>query len=153
MRLTAKWHESPEEVVEEDYLLVEKTGRRSGGVVPGTKSLPWIGQTFCARCKNRCGKRPHPRSRDAAALETLTRYTNKHPRMSCRYPLAEWDNNGEVFGGRKIRWVFIEEKSTVGGVAMWSGQLAKAWSKTVGVLALPRRIRAGWASGSGKHHG
>ena len=28
------------------------------------------------------------------------------------------------------------EKSTVGRVAMWSGQFVKAWSKTVGVLAL-----------------
>ena len=27
-------------------------------------------------------------------------------------------------------------KYTVGGVAMWSGQFVKAWSKTVGVLAL-----------------
>ena len=52
MRRTEKWHESLEEVVEEDYLLVEKTGRCSGGFVPDTKSLPWIGQTFCARCKN-----------------------------------------------------------------------------------------------------
>ena len=30
----------------------------------------------------------------------------------------------------------LREKSTVGGVAMWSGQFVKAWSKTMGVLAL-----------------
>ena len=28
------------------------------------------------------------------------------------------------------------KKSTVGGVAMWSGQFAKAWLKTMGVLSL-----------------
>ena len=32
--------------------------------------------------------------------------------------------------------VFQREKCTVGGVAMWSGQFVKAWSKTMGILAL-----------------
>ena len=32
--------------------------------------------------------------------------------------------------------MYFYEKSTVGGVTLWSGQFVKAWSKTMGVLAL-----------------
>ena len=40
-------------------------------------------------------------------------------------------------------------KFTVGGVAMWSGQFVKAWSKTMGVLALSG-VRIG-SGGEGSH--
>ena len=32
--------------------------------------------------------------------------------------------------------MYLYEKVTVGGVALWSGQFVKAWSKTIGILAL-----------------
>ena len=42
----------------------------------------------------------------------------------------------EVFGDANFAGCNCTRKSTVGGVAMWSGQIAKAWSNTMGVLAL-----------------
>ena len=55
--------------------------------------------------------------------------------MICRYP---WTNRTtiEVFGEANFAGCHYTRKSTVGGVAMWCGQFVKAWSKTVGVLAL-----------------
>ena len=56
--------------------------------------------------------------------------------MTCRYPWTQLDNNIEVFCDASFAGCHSTRKSTVGGVAMWSGQFVKAWSKTVGVLAL-----------------
>ena len=46
------------------------------------------------------------------------------------------DINIEVFGDVNFSGCISTRKSTVGGVEMWSGQFVKAWSKTMGVLAL-----------------
>ena len=56
--------------------------------------------------------------------------------MTCRYPWTQLDNNIEVFGNANFAGCISTRKSTVGGVAMWSGQFVKALSKTMGVLAL-----------------
>ena len=56
--------------------------------------------------------------------------------MTCRYPWTQSDNNIEVFGDANFAGCHSTRKSTVGGVAVWSGQFVKAWSKTMGVLAL-----------------
>ena len=56
--------------------------------------------------------------------------------MTCRYPWIQLDNNIEVFGDANFAGCISTIQSTVGGVAMWSGQFVKAWSKTMGVLAL-----------------
>ena len=58
------------------------------------------------------------------------------PRMTCRHARTELDSNIEVFGDANCAGCHSTRKSTVGGVAMWSGHFVKAWSKTVGVLAL-----------------
>ena len=41
-----------------------------------------------------------------------------------------------MFGDANFAGCISTRKSTVGGVAMWSGQFVRAWSKTMGVLAL-----------------
>ena len=56
--------------------------------------------------------------------------------MTCRYPWTQLDNNIEVFGDANFAGCISLRKSTVAGVAMWSGQFVKVWSKTMGVLAL-----------------
>ena len=81
-------------------------------------------------------KMASPRTQDLTALKRVARYTIKYPRMTCRYPWTELDSNIEVFGDANFAGCSSTRKSTVGGVAMWSGQFVKAWSKTMGVLAL-----------------
>ena len=56
--------------------------------------------------------------------------------MTCRYRWTELDSNIEVFGDANVAGCNSTRKSTVVGVAMWSGQFVTAWSTTVGVLAL-----------------
>ena len=46
------------------------------------------------------------------------------------------DSNIEVHGDANFAVCISTRKSTVGGMIMWSGQYVKAWSKTMGVLAL-----------------
>ena len=77
-----------------------------------------------------------PRTQDLTALKRVARYTIKYARMTCRYPCTQLVNNIEVFGDATFAACHSTRKSTVGGVAMWSVQFVKAWSKTVGVLAL-----------------
>ena len=56
--------------------------------------------------------------------------------MTYIYPWTQLDNHIEVFGDANFAGCHSTRKSTVGGVAMWSGQFVKAWSKTMGFLAL-----------------
>ena len=76
------------------------------------------------------------RTQDLAALKRVARYTIKYPRMTCRYRWTELDSNIAVFGDANFAGCNSTRKSTVGRVAMWSGQFVKARSKTMGVLAL-----------------
>ena len=56
--------------------------------------------------------------------------------MTCGYAWNELDSNIAVFCDENFAGCNSTRKSTVGGVAMWSGQFVKAWSKTMGVVAL-----------------
>ena len=76
------------------------------------------------------------RIQDLTSLNRVARYTIKYLRMTCRYAWAELDSNIEVFGDTNFAGCNSTRKSTAGGVAIWSGQFVKAWSKTMGVLAL-----------------
>ena len=76
-------------------------------------------------------KMASPRTQDLTALKRVARYTIKYQRMTCRYPWTQLDSNIEVFGDAHFAGCHYTRKSTVGGVAMWSGQFVKA-----GVLAL-----------------
>ena len=81
-------------------------------------------------------KMASPRTQDLITLKRIARYTIKYPRMTCRCAWTELDSNIEVFGDVNFAGCTATRKSTMGGVAMWSGQFVKAWSKTMGVLAL-----------------
>ena len=60
----------------------------------------------------------------------------KDVRMACRHLWTPLDTNIDVCGDANFAECISTIKSTVGGVALWSGQFVKAWSKTMGVLAL-----------------
>ena len=82
-------------------------------------------------------KRASPRAKDFIALKRVARHTIKCPPIACKYPWSELDSNIEVFGDANFPGCVSTRKSTVGGVAMWSGQFVKAWfKKTMDVLAL-----------------
>ena len=77
-----------------------------------------------------------PRTQGLTALKGVARHTIKYPRLTCGYPWTQLDNDIEVFGDANFAGFHSTRKSTVGGVAMWSGQFVKAWSKTMRVLVL-----------------
>ena len=81
-----------------------------------------------------------PRAEDLIAIKRVARYTIKYPRQACIYfCIYVWtplDSNIEVYGDGNFAGCISTRKSTVGGILMWSSQFVKAWSETVGVLAL-----------------
>ena len=77
-----------------------------------------------------------PRAEDLIALRRVGRYTIKYPRMACRYLWTPSDSTVEVFGDANFAGCINMRKSTVGGVVLWSSQYVRAWSKTMGVLAV-----------------
>ena len=81
-------------------------------------------------------KMASPRAEDLSALKRVARYTIKHPRMACRYPWTPLNSDIEVYGDENFAGRISTRKSTVGGVALWSGQFVKARPKTMEVLAL-----------------
>ena len=54
--------------------------------------------------------------------------------MACRYRWTELDSHIEVFGDAIFAGCISTRKSTVGRVALWSGQFVKAWSETVRIM-------------------
>ena len=76
-----------------------------------------------------------PRAKDLIALKRVAR-SIKYPRMASRYLWTPSDSNVEISGDANFALCISTRKSTVGGVALWSGQFVKAWSKMMGVLAL-----------------
>ena len=81
-------------------------------------------------------KMASPSAKDLIALKRVARYTIKYSRMACRYLWILWIVILKSTATRTLLDVFLREKSTVGGTVVWSGQFVKAWSKTMGVLAL-----------------
>ena len=66
-----------------------------------------------------------PRARDLIALKSVARYTIKYPRMACRYPWTQLDSILEMFGDANFAGCISTRKSTVGGIALWSGQFGE----------------------------
>ena len=56
--------------------------------------------------------------------------------MACKYLWNPLGSNIEDCGDANFAGCISTRKSTVGGIIMWSGQFVKAWSETMGVLAL-----------------
>ena len=132
LRRTTKWHDPLEEVREEDddlltgeeLNLFQVVAARFNFFAMDRPDLLYSVKELMRKMAftTYAGHHCSPRTQDITALKRVARYTIKYPRMTCRYPWTQLDNNIEVFG--------------VGGVAMWIGQFVKAWSKTMGVLAL-----------------
>ena len=136
LRRTAKWHDPPEEVREEDDLLAGEELKLFQSVAARFNFLAIDRPDLLCSVKELMRKMASPRAQDLTALKRVARYSIKYPRMTCRYPWTQLDSNIEVFGDANFAGCHSTRKSTVGGVAMWSGQFVTARSKTVGVLAL-----------------
>ena len=136
MRKTAKWHNPPEEVSEEDDLLIGEELKLFQSVAARFNFLAMDRPDLLYSVKELMRKMASPRAQDLIALKRVARYTIKYPRMACRYPWTPLDSNIEVFGDANFAGCHSTRKSTVGGIAMWSGQFVNAWSKTMAVLAL-----------------
>ena len=74
-------------------------------------------------------KMASPRSQDLTALKRVARYSIKYPRMACRYPWTQLDNEIELFGDANFAGCHFTRKSTVGGIIMWSGQESPNWQR------------------------
>ena len=131
LRRTAKWHDPLEEVREEDDLLFGQELKLFQSVAARFNFLAVDRPDLLYSVKELVWKMASPRTQDLTALKRVARYTIKYPRMTCRYPWTELDNNIEVFGDANFAGCTSTRASTVGGVAMWSGQFVKAWSETM----------------------
>ena len=136
LRGTAKWHDPPEDVREEDDLLTGEELKLFHSVPARFNFLAVDRPDLLYSVKEMMRKMASPHTQDLTALKSVARFSIKYPRMTCRYPWTQLDNNIEVFGDANFAGCHSTRKSTFGGVAMWSGQFVKAWSKTMGVLAL-----------------
>ena len=137
---TAKLHDPPEEVREEDDLLTGEELKLFQSVAARFKVIAMDRPDLLQSAKELMRKMASPRPQDLTALKRVARYTIKHPRMT-----SQLNNNIAVFGDANFAGCHSTRKFTVGGVAMWSGQFVKAWSKTMGVLVLSSG-EAEWAA-------
>ena len=134
LRRTAQWHDPPEEIKEEDDLLAGEELKLFQSVAARFNFLAMDRPDLLYSEVELMRKMASPRNQDLTALKRVARYTIKHPRITCKYRWTELDSNIEVFGDANFAGCNSSRKSTVGGVAMWSGQFVKALSKTMGVL-------------------
>ena len=138
LRRTAKWCDPPEEIEEEDDLLTGEDLKLFQSVVARFNFFAMVRPDLLYSVKELVREMASPRARDLIALRRVARYTIMYPRMACRYPWTALDSNIEVFGDAYFAGCISTRKSTVGGAALWSGQFVKAWSRTMGILALGR---------------
>ena len=136
LRSVAKWRDPPEEIEEEEDLLTGEELKLFQRVAARFNFLAMVTPYLLYSVKEFIQKMASPRIQDLTALKRVARYTIKYPRMTCRYAWTELDSNIEVFGDANFAGCNSTRKTTVGGVAMWSGQFVKVWSTTMGVLAL-----------------
>ena len=122
LRRTAEWHDPPEEIREEEDLFNGEELKLFQMVAARFNFPAMDEEDVLYSVKNFMREMASQRTQDLITLKSVARYTVKYRRMTCKYAWTELGNNIEVF--------------LHSGVAMWSGQFVKAWSKTMGVLAL-----------------
>ena len=143
MRKTAKWHNPPEEVSEEDDLLIGEELKLFQSVAARFNFLAMDRPDLLYSVKELMRKMASPRAQDIIALKRVARYTIKYPRMACRYPWTPLDSNIEVFGDANFAGCHSTKKSSVGGIVMWSG-IRESVVQNYGSFGLEqRRIRIG----------
>ena len=113
LRRTAKWHDPREEVREEDDLLTGEELKLLQGVAARFNFLAVDKPDLLYPVKELMRKMASPRTRDLTALKRVARYTIKYPRMTCRYPWTQLDNNIEVFGVANFARCHSTRKTTV----------------------------------------
>ena len=118
LRRTAKWHDLPEEIKEEDDLLSGEELKLCQTVAARFNFLAMDRPDLSYSVKELMRKMAPPRTQDLTALKRVARYTIKYPRMTCRYRWTELDSNIEVFGDANFAGCKSTRKSTVGGVSM-----------------------------------
>ena len=130
---TAKWHDLPKEVREADDVLTGEELKLCQSVAARFNFLALDSLDLLYSVQELMRKMASQRAKDLIALKRVTPCTIKYSRMACRYLWTSLVCNIEVYA---VAGCISTRKSTVGGVVLWSGQFVKAWSKTMGVLAL-----------------
>ena len=136
LRRTAKWHDPPEEIREEEGLLTGRIETISEG--GGKIQFLCDGQARSFVLSERTGAengftthpRPH-RPQESSSIQILIPADDLQICM-----VRVWTAIFEVFDDANFAGCTSTRKYTVGGVAKWSGQIVEASSKTMGVLAL-----------------
>ena len=98
LRRTAKYHDPPEEVREEDDLLIGEELKLFQRVAARFNFLGMDRPNLLYSVKELMRKMASPRTQDLTTLKRVARYTMKYPRMTCRYPWTQLGSNSEVFG-------------------------------------------------------
>ena len=96
-----------------DQRVAQNVLKKSERRIPST-SLLWTGRLVLSEridAKN--------------GITTRWKSTIKYPRMACKYPWAESESKIEVFGDANVAGCISTRKSTVGGLALWSGQFCE----------------------------
>ena len=120
LRRSANWRDPPEETQEEDDLVIGEELKLFQSVAARFKFLVMDRPDLLYSVKELMRKMTAPRAKD----------------LACRYLWTPFDSDIEVHGDAIFAGCFSTRKSTSGRIIMWSGQFVKAWSKTMGVLAL-----------------
>ena len=82
---TAKWHDPPEIVREEDDLLAGEELKLFQSVAVRFDFLARDRPDLLYSVKELMRKMASPRTQDLTALKRVARFTIKYPRMTCRY--------------------------------------------------------------------
>ena len=136
LRRMGKWRDTGEEIVEEDDFLTGEELKCFQSVAARFNFFAMDRPDLLYSVKELMRQRHH-RALEISLPSTEWPVTqSKYPRMACRYLWTPLNSNIEVYGDANFAQCISTRKSTVGGVALWSGQFVEAWSKTVGVLAL-----------------
>ena len=85
LRRTAKWHDPPEEVREENYLLTGQEMKLFQRLAARLNFLALDRPDLLYSSKELMRKMASPLARDFIALKRAALYTIECPRMACRY--------------------------------------------------------------------
>ena len=78
----------------------------------------------------------HPSVADWTALKRAARYILGASRLVVKFLWKELDRDLTVFTDANHAGCLRTRQTTIGGIATWSGQFVKTWSKTVPILCL-----------------
>ena len=127
---TAQWREPPEEIKEEDDLPTGEDMKLFQSVAARFNFLAMDRPDLLHSVEELMRQMVSPRAGDLIALKIAARFFNQVSTYGLQIPMDS------TFGDANFAGCISSGKSTVGGVALWSGRFVKAWSKTVVILPL-----------------